>query len=256
MAKRTTLSAEEKHRRHKQSCLSDYYRVKAMGKCWRCKGQAEPGTTQCADCRARHKGDCKKQAENRKAKGQCRECSNRSRFQMVLCQSCADLRSAQRKQLRRSRARNNLCKTCGLRSRHSWLTVCWRCHQNKKNQVKAQWDDRIANGMCPKCGQNPPVSNFQFCSQCAFKVNNARRRLREIVINGYGARCNCCGETIFQFLTLDHVNNDGAAERKQHHGEEIYKKVARLGFPSNYQVLCYNCNCSKGQYGACPHTLL
>ena len=31
--------------------------------------------------------------------------------------------------------------------------------------------------------------------------------------------------------------------------------LKKLGYPKDgYQLLCHNCNCAKGWYGACPHT--
>jgi hypothetical protein len=38
--------------------------------------------------------------------------------------------------------------------------------------------------------------------------------IREDVIAAYGGRCACCGEFERDFLTLDHVNNDGAEHRR------------------------------------------
>jgi hypothetical protein len=77
------------------------------------------------------------------------------------------------------------------------------------------------------------------------------------VIEAYGGKCTCCGETTPQFLTIDHINNDGAADRKQNgkkSGTKLYRWLIQNGFPrDNYQLLCYNCNCSKGFFGYCPH---
>jgi hypothetical protein len=75
------------------------------------------------------------------------------------------------------------------------------------------------------------------------------------VINAYGGKCACCGETNLMFLTLDHVNNDGKEYRK--HSKDRYKEYRRAiedNYPDNLQVLCYNCNCGKSRNGGiCPH---
>lgn len=88
----------------------------------------------------------------------------------------------------------------------------------------------------------------------------ARKRhaeLRDIVIAGYGGRCACCAEAIPTFLDLDHVNNDGCAERKKFgkNTSRQYRLVIKQGFPNCYQLLCRNCNWGKRIHGICPHKL-
>lgn len=77
------------------------------------------------------------------------------------------------------------------------------------------------------------------------------------VIEAYGWKCNCCDENRYEFLTVDHTNNDGVAERertKQGTGTKLYRWLVKNNFPKEgYQLLCYNCNCSKGFFGYCPH---
>jgi hypothetical protein len=76
---------------------------------------------------------------------------------------------------------------------------------------------------------------------------------RSSIMSHYGAKCSCCGETNMSYLTVDHINNDGAEHRKQVTSARMYKWIIDNGFPVNFQILCYNCNCAKGFYGSCPH---
>jgi hypothetical protein len=71
------------------------------------------------------------------------------------------------------------------------------------------------------------------------------------VIEAYGGHCACCGESTIEFLELDHVNNDGKADRAKH--SDTYKRAKDLNYPPCYQVLCSNCNQAKARYGVCPH---
>src|SRR3954447_13942631 len=41
---------------------------------------------------------------------------------------------------------------------------------------------------------------------------NRQRRLRVLAM--YGGKCECCGTAHHEFLCVDHINNDGAAERR------------------------------------------
>ncbi len=86
----------------------------------------------------------------------------------------------------------------------------------------------------------------------------ARNRVRDIVYNTYGGYvCNCCGENERKFLSVDHINNDGAAHRREHGhttGEKMHRWLIREGFPDGFQILCMNCQWGKrNNEGVCPH---
>lgn len=88
---------------------------------------------------------------------------------------------------------------------------------------------------------------------------NHKIKLRAETFNAYGgALCNCCGETGLPFLTLDHINGNGAEERKATNsrgGYAFYALLRTKGFPPGYQVLCFNCNMGRYINGVCPHTV-
>ena len=82
-------------------------------------------------------------------------------------------------------------------------------------------------------------------------------KLKLNVIRAYGGKCACCGEKEVDFLTLDHIHGDGGVERKLIHrkgNRDIMSRLRREGFPKGrYRILCWNCNCSIGIRGFCPH---
>jgi hypothetical protein len=87
---------------------------------------------------------------------------------------------------------------------------------------------------------------------------NYREKLRLEVLIHYGGnppKCACCGESEIKFLTIDHINNDGARHRKKIGigATRLYYWLKKNNFPLGFQVLCYNCNQSKSNYGVCPH---
>lgn len=70
--------------------------------------------------------------------------------------------------------------------------------------------------------------------------------------------CVCCGETIIEFLCIDHINGNGNKHRKEiglERGQKMYHWLKKNNYPDGFQVLCCNCNTAKGLYGQCPHQL-
>ena len=59
--------------------------------------------------------------------------------------------------------------------------------------------------------------------------------------------CTKCGYLDVRALTLDHVNNDGAEQRKlgQRTGIALYYNLRKKGYPRGYQTLCMNCQIIK-----------
>lgn len=86
-----------------------------------------------------------------------------------------------------------------------------------------------------------------------------RWKIRLEMIAAYGGRCACCQESTPQFLTLEHKNGGGLAERLLlgngvKSGFRIILTLRNKGWPkNNYTVLCYNCNCGKGKKPVCQH---
>lgn len=111
----------------------------------------------------------------------------------------------------------------------------------------------------------------RFCSQECFaeqrardKITTAEKRrrsrvkLKQIVISHYGGSCRCCGEAGIEFLTIDHVDGNGAEHRKEIgvRGRAIYRWLRQNGYPGGFQVLCFNCNIARHwNGGVCPHQL-
>jgi hypothetical protein len=88
-----------------------------------------------------------------------------------------------------------------------------------------------------------------------------RARLEALSAYSNGSmKCACCGEAEVAFLTLDHADNNGRAQRRETKvsGTSWFYYLRKLGYPKefNLRVLCFNCNCGRrtaGQNGRCPH---
>ena len=128
-------------------------------------------------------------------------------------------------------------------------------------QCKARWQKHMAKkkllGLCRHCGYGKKAAiGRTVCNDCA---DNSKKRhietnaiLRALVIEAYGGICACCGNASKKFLTIDHVNNNGAAERRTV-TNNVCLRLKRLNFPPEYRLLCFNCNCGRAlNDGICP----
>ena len=142
---------------------------------------------------------------------------------------------------------------------------------------------------CTNCKEDKPFSEFSKhptgkyglqpkCKQCHKKYKQEhyakpgaakdrreyyrgyRNSFKDKVFTHYGELCACCGETNRVFLTLDHVNGDGAEHRRELGGgrttstDKTWRWLVQSNFPDGFQILCYNCNCGKRDNGGiCPH---
>lgn len=89
-----------------------------------------------------------------------------------------------------------------------------------------------------------------------FKKLLDKRKLQ--VLTHYGGnppKCACCDESIYEFLTIDHIGGGGNLHRRKtgRMGSSFYQWLIKNNYPEGYRVLCWDCNCSLGIHGYCPH---
>lgn len=160
----------------------------------------------------------------------------------------------------------------GLCSKH-WRK--WRRYGDPTHVRLPRW-----NGLCTQCGSPGPFHYMEHrCKECnklatyagrdrnpeRSKKSNARsarlshQRRRQEVLAAYRGRCACCGESEPAFLAVDHINGGGNAHRRTIGGgrmtgsSNFYRWLVKNGFPSDFQLLCHNCNFAKSHHGGCPH---
>lgn len=85
-----------------------------------------------------------------------------------------------------------------------------------------------------------------------------RARIRAQVLEAYGGKCACCGDENEVFLTIDHINGDGAEHRRALGGRtranRVYLWLIDHGFPQEgFRILCRNCQEAYYRLGTCPH---
>lgn len=166
------------------------------------------------------------------------------------------------------------CPSCGETKR------CSRCGEVKLvtefymrgYRSKRNAGRKSPNNECKECTKDRTRSRYYgpMYVENKQKTNASgkvrRERIKAIVFAKYsgpeGIRCACCGETELVFLTLDHVNNDGAQFRKNQFGRRTaagfttYSWLLKHGCPGGFQVLCANCQHGKRMNnGVCPHSV-
>lgn len=135
---------------------------------------------------------------------------------------------------------------------------CHRCYKSRMRSHYRENKEHLLKAARDAYAKNPMAVWTPAKRARANELNKKRTaEMRRSVIDVYGARCACCGETEPAFLTLDHVNNDGHKMRKSVHGKachSFYKWIIGNKYPASIQVLCMNCNLGKARNrGICPH---
>jgi hypothetical protein len=122
--------------------------------------------------------------------------------------------------------------------------------------IMQRYNDRRAKNQCTVCGVDLSVDESIRCKKCNdIHVEASKRkwhRDREKVLDHYGAKCACCGETTYEFLEVDHINGDGKRHRRLV-GMHMMSWIIRHKFPTDLRKLCANCNRGIANYKICPH---
>jgi hypothetical protein len=155
---------------------------------------------------------------------------------------------------RRGKGFCNYCSTKQVIEGKRYCESC-KCKLEKKRLKKVAKANE--SGLCKQCALRPRIEGLVKCEECRLVGRRRYDRLKTQVFNGYGNICACCQLDDVRFLSIDHVLNNGAHERKVlklRSGEELLRRIIRESFPPTSQLLCFNCNFAKGLNGGiCPH---
>lgn len=156
--------------------------------------------------------------------------------------SCGCLRNELASQRRKAAAKGprTTCYTCGIIPIDGRLYMGSYCLDCKKKKVIERSKDKDTH-------------QKDLDTMAVY-----RRKLKAGGIAAYGGQCLCCSEDRMEFLSLDHINGDGAAHRKKTGlgTAALYLWLRKHNYPTEIvRVLCYNCNMALWLYGACPHGL-
>jgi hypothetical protein len=113
---------------------------------------------------------------------------------------------------------------------------------------------------CKACNRAKSVAwYYRHQDKARAAALNRHRVLRREVLAAYGDACACCGETTPEFLSVDHVNSDGAAHRREIGASKndtaaVLRWLKKHNFPrEGFRLLCFNCHLARTFWGSCPH---
>lgn len=225
-------------------------RIRRLGEgfCSQCPNPAVTNKTLCKVCLKKMRERTKIRLSKKKENKICVRCSDKAKEGNTHCQNCLKYLSDKRKE----KISVGICAKCSKPSRVG-KTLCEECNNSKIIIRK----EKIKNGICGNEGCYKKIIRGVVCDSCRKKTNNKLAELKDVVLNHYGHKCNCicgCQVTNRNHLTIDHINNDGAKQRREgktHGGHANYRNIIKDNFPTDLQVLCWNCNCAKHFYGGC-----
>lgn len=141
--------------------------------------------------------------------------------------------------------KNKICRICNMEKAADEFSP----HPTTKDHLRHE---------CKSCRTNVSVQWQRQTSQQRNAVRKDwRKEVRLEVLRHYSdhssPRCVCCWEADERFLTIDHIHGGGSAHRKQIGGTYFYGWLKSNGYPSGYQVMCFNCNLAKRDGQLCPH---
>jgi hypothetical protein len=122
--------------------------------------------------------------------------------------------------------------------------LCYNCNC-RIDCSKILLNISFCGNICKYCGDENIYRN-NICNKC-YQINKRNKYidLKIEIFNEYGGHCNNCEIDNIEYLTIDHINNNGGEHRKII-GLQIYPWLKRNNYPKdNFQILCFNCNYLK-----------
>lgn len=170
------------------------------------------------------------------------------------------------------------CKQTKPREQFANTRTCWSCAETPTCNIckrKLPWAEFTQGGgrRCKSCRKQIAQERYQeqrdsilktskawktanaakYRSQQRAYRNQQREEIAQQVFSHYGP-CSCCGEAEIKFLTVEHMNGNGAQHRRMIGKTDMWLWLYHNGFPKGYTLLCFNCNAGAFRNGGiCPH---
>ena len=140
------------------------------------------------------------------------------------------------------------CRKCNIElNQNNWVKslrkknskICSKCNLALGNKWRKE-NRKRANANALKHYYKNPQKHHKV-------VHKARVKVRIDMNAEYGGKCSNCGISDIDILDIDHINNNGAEDRRNNlYGYNLYRHLKKKGYPKDeYQLLCKNCNWKK-----------
>jgi hypothetical protein len=140
---------------------------------------------------------------------------------------------------------------------------CIQCRPIMKKVYTSEWsrrNPRRRRQISQRAKDRDPVRTRQLKRFNFYRWKE--KHVVEVLVLGHYSNgspaCACCSESERDFLVIDHIEGHGNEHRRQIFGRaqsgwRFYSWLVKQGFPTGFQVLCFNCNMSKAKHGKCVH---
>ncbi len=141
----------------------------------------------------------------------------------------------------------------GANRKEELVSICKSCCGEYKKSKRPIWN---------KNRRFKYKNDIEYKSKINYKVNSENAKLKLDVFSNYcggkdDIQCQCpCGCLVFDinFLTIQHLNNDGKEHRQIIGKGRILRWLKTHNFPKGFAVFCFNCNCGSAiNGGICPN---
>ena len=241
--------------------MSRYFERIAAGLCGYC---GKPSNVNiCDNCKEDRRVAKRRQYQSRVERGLCVEC-NQPSSSLPRCTSCVARLNRTRKGKQEARPIDRCRYSSCQRKAANNRKYCPEHLAMACNWAKVRRGNRQKAGLCG-CGRQLDSDKHVECQFCRDSASISHKQsaaaVKDLVLKHYSngkPQCACCGESIYDFLAIDHINGGGNAHRKAvtkgHGSTEFYRWLIKNNLPEGYQVLCHNCNYGKWRNnGVCPH---
>lgn len=116
-------------------------------------------------------------------------------------------------------------------------------YREKANKTSREWRKK-------KYHSNPEQREKDKIRVILWNKKQKQLAIRHYTNGTMKCQCEKCDVKGINFLTIEHINGGGTKHRKEIK-QSIYVWLRKNGYPKEFTVLCWNCNCSRGQFGYC-----
>jgi hypothetical protein len=232
--------------RRKAKCLQ-------FNLCFQCQLPKGQNHFKCDECLAKNSARDRKRRQEYTIQNKC-DCGRPSLPDFRVCEACREEDRLFQEKKREQHRLEGSCLTCG-KPPVPGLMTCTLCSSRATISTMNRYHNNIISCKCAFCGNDLNQSTFR-CDSCheqhilRGKIYWSQKRL--LILDHYGAKCQCCGLETYEFLDIDHING-GGNQHRQNIGRHFSDWIISNNYPSDLQLLCSNCNHGKSKFGICPH---